>query len=42
VYPPVLKDYVEELKENLKKKQLLVKELETMIKEGEPHVSTNN
>ena len=42
VYPPVLKDYVEELKEKLKKKQLLVKELETMIKEGEPHVSTNN
>jgi hypothetical protein len=42
VYPPVLSEYVEELKENLKKKQLLVKELETMIKEGEPHVSTNN
>jgi len=42
VYPPVLSEYVEELKENLKKKQLLVKELETMIKEGEPHVSRNN
>jgi hypothetical protein len=42
VYPPVLSEYVAELKENLKKKQLLVKELETMIKEGEPHVSTNN
>jgi hypothetical protein len=42
VYPPVLSEYVEQLKENLKKKQLLVKELETMIKEGEPHVSTNN
>lgn len=42
VYPPVLKDYVEELKENLKKKQVLIKELETMIKEGEPHVSTDN
>ena len=42
VYPPVLSEYVAELKENLKKKQLLVKELETMIKDGEPHVSTNN
>ena len=42
VYPPVLKDYVEELKANMLKKQLLIKELETMIKEGEPHVPTNN
>jgi hypothetical protein len=42
VYPPVLLDYVEELKANMLKKQLLIKELETMVKEGAPHVSTNN
>lgn len=41
VYPPVLKDYVEEVKENLKKKQALLKELETMIKKGETYVPTN-
>jgi len=42
VYPPVLTQYVEELKANMVKKQLLIKELETKIKEGVPNVSTNN
>jgi len=42
VYPPVLTQYVEELKANMVKKQLLIKELETKIKEGVPYVSTND
>ena len=42
VYPPEMTQYLDQLKENVKKKQLLIKELETMVKEGAPHVSTNN
>ena len=42
VYPPEMTQYLDQLKDNVKKKQLLIKELETMIKEGEPHVPTNN
>jgi hypothetical protein len=42
VYPPEMTQYLDQLKENVQKKQLLIKELETMVKEGAPHVSTNN
>ena len=42
VYPPEMTQYLDQLKENVKKKQLLIKELETMVKEGVPHVPTNN
>jgi hypothetical protein len=42
VYPPEMTQYLEQLKDNVKKKQLLIKELETMVKEGVPNVSTNN
>jgi hypothetical protein len=42
VYPPEMTQYLDQLKDNVKKKQLLIKELETMVKEGAPHVSTNN
>jgi hypothetical protein len=42
VYPPEMTQYLDQLKENVKKKQLLIKELETMVKEGVPNVSTNN
>jgi hypothetical protein len=42
VYPPEMTQYLDQLKDNVKKKQLLIKELETMVKEGVPNVSTNN
>ena len=42
VYPPEMTQYLDQLKDNVKKKQLLIKELETMVKEGVPHVPTNN
>jgi len=42
VYPDDMTQYLNQLKENVQKKQLLIKELETMVKEGAPHVSTNN
>jgi len=42
VYPDNMTQYLKQLKENVQKKQLLIKELETMVKEGAPHVSTNN